>query len=234
VVTADGGRVAASPPATGAAWAEDDALARRLLQRAQGALQKWPEGFRGFQARLRCRDEAGEIRGEARVFAGGRVESTLPSGTLGAWAEATLRSLAQARTPCFFKDGDGRFPITLGPNDGHPRGRCVRVHAGGGSVRAYRIDAKGRLRLEECEEGGRRQVMTYDDFVRTCPGRSLPTRIRIFTWDVLADTLVDAADIEDAACRRDHVWLPTRRRAVLTRGLGRRALGLELDGHTLL
>lgn len=212
----------------------DDPLARRLLQRAQGALQKWPEGLRGFEARVRCRDEARDIVGEVRVFAGGVVESTLPAGALRAWAEAALRSLARARTPCFFKDGDGRFPITLDPDDGHPRGRCVRVHAGEGTVRAYRIDGKGRLRLEERVGGGWRRVVAYDDFVRTCPGRSLPTRLRIFTWDARADTLLDTADIEDAVCRRDHVWLPARRRAVLTRGPVRRALRLALDGHTLL
>jgi len=29
---------------------QDDALARRLLQQAQGAFQKWPEGCAGFRA----------------------------------------------------------------------------------------------------------------------------------------------------------------------------------------
>lgn len=89
----------------GATRAQDDPLARRLRQRAQGAMQKWPEGFRGFQAR-------------------------------------------------------------------------VRVRADDPGARAYRIDAKDRLRLEECAEGG-------------------------------------------------------RRRAVLGRGLGRQALVLGPDGHTL-
>jgi hypothetical protein len=234
-VTPTGGAPAVDRRGLGATPVADDPLARRLLQRAQGAMQKWPEGFRGFQARLRCRDEAGAIGGEARVFAGGRVESTLPPGPLTTWAEASLRSLARARTPGFFKDGDGRFPITLDPDDAHPRGRRVRVHADDPGARAYRIDAKGRLGLEERHESGRRWVVvTYDEFVRTCPGRYLPARLRIFTWDLAADTLVESADIEDATCRVDHVWLPARRRAVLARGLARRALVLELDGHTLL
>ena len=31
---------------------QDDALARRFLQRAQGGFQKWPEGFAGFRAQI--------------------------------------------------------------------------------------------------------------------------------------------------------------------------------------
>lgn len=232
VVRADGGPALEGRPETAAV--QDDPLARRLLQRAQGAIQKWPEGFPGFQARVRCGDGTRELAGEVRVFTGGAVESTLPADPLAVWAEATLGTLARASTPCFFKDGAGRFPITFDPDDAHPRGRRVRVHAGDGSLWAYRVDARGRLRLEDRGQGRWRRVIAYDEYVRTCPGRSLPTRLRTVTWDVRADTVREIADVEDAVCRRDHVWLPVRRRAVVDRGPARLVLWLALDGHAWL
>ena len=41
----------------------DDPGARMLLQRAQGALQKWPEGFTGFRARVTVGEEGHECSG---------------------------------------------------------------------------------------------------------------------------------------------------------------------------
>ncbi len=230
-VRADGAPLVGGRPA---APVVDEADARRLLQRALGALQKWPEGFRGFQARVRCGDGAREVVGEVRVFVGGAVESTLPRDPLGTWTEAGLQAVARACTPSFFKDGAGRFPITLDADDGHPRGRRVRVHPADGRLWAYRIDDRSRIRLEERSDGVRRQVTVFDDFTRACPGRWLPTRWRTFTWDGRTDTLLDAVESEDAVGRRDHVWLPLRRRAV-SLGQGRcQVRWLELDGHAWL
>jgi hypothetical protein len=39
--------------------ARDDAMARARLQRAQGAFQKWPAGFCGFEAALTCETDTG-------------------------------------------------------------------------------------------------------------------------------------------------------------------------------
>ena len=44
--------------------------ARGLLQRAQGFLQKWPEGFRGYRARLRCDAVDGLVEGGVVVACG--------------------------------------------------------------------------------------------------------------------------------------------------------------------
>jgi hypothetical protein len=48
----------------------DDARARCLLERAQGTLQKWPEGFIGFAATIRCRDGGHQAEGDVHVFTG--------------------------------------------------------------------------------------------------------------------------------------------------------------------
>lgn len=212
----------------------DDLLARRLLQSAQGTLQKWPEGFVGFSAAIRSCDGKAEVAGDVHVFTGGRVEVRLPHAALSAWATGVLSAISLARTPRFFKDSDGRFPITFEPDEDHPLGRGVRVHLGGPAWRVYRIDPKGRIRHEENVEPTKRASMTYDTLVRACPGRVLPTRIHLLEWDVMTQTPIQTAEIEDAYTCLDHVWLLVGRRATVAHGADRRALGLELSRHVLL
>jgi hypothetical protein len=213
---------------------DDDLHARRLVQCAQGMFQKWPEGFAGFSAAIACSEGQDRVDGEVRVFTDGRVEARLGHGRLSAWAKASLRAISMARTPRFFKDGDGRFPITFQPEDEHPLGRGVRVHLGGTAWRTYRIDAKGRIRQQENAEPTKRVTATYDAFGRTCPGRVLPSRIQILDWDVARQTLIETAEIEDAYESRDHVWLPVCRRTAMAHGPDRREVVLELSGHVLL
>jgi hypothetical protein len=212
----------------------DDVDARRVLQCAQGMFQKWPEGFAGFAAAITCREGRDRVDGEVRVFTHGRVDLRLEHRRLSAWAQASLREISMARTPRFFKDGDGRFPITFEPQDEHPLGRGVRVHLGGTAWRTYRIDAKGRIRERENAQPTKRVTATYDALGRTCPGRVLPSRIQILDWDVASQSLIERAEIDDAYERRDHVWLPVCRRTTMTHGPDNREVVLELAGHVLL
>lgn len=164
---------------------DGDLAARCLPQRAQGTFQKWPETFRGFVATVRCRADGREAVGRARVGLGGDAEVELARDQLRAWAADTLATLSGARTPRFFKDGGGRFPIAV-DGDGCP-GRRLRVDLGGGESRVYTVDEKARIRLEEHHGPGGRTTTVFDGFVRTSPGRVLPTSIRVFHWDSGAD-----------------------------------------------
>jgi hypothetical protein len=212
-----------------------DLDARRLLQCAQGAFQKWPEGFAGFSATIRCRDGKHAVSGMVTVLAGGHVELDLADGGgLVTWTRGALAAISAARTPRFFKDGDGRFPITFEAEDQHRLGRRVRVHLGAERWRVYRIDARGRIRQQESAWATSRTAATYDAFVRACPGRVLPTRIQVLDWNASTHTVVETTEIEDAYERCEHVWLPVQRRAVVVRGDARRELGFELRNHLVL
>ena len=107
---------------------QDDALARRLLQRAQGAFQKWPERFAGFCAQIQCRTRGQKASGWVQVSPGHGVEVHLPDAELRLLAQTLLGRLMDERTPHFFKDGDGRYPITLDTEHGHPFGKRLQVH----------------------------------------------------------------------------------------------------------
>ena len=127
--------------------APDDGAARILLQRAQGAFQKWPEFFGGFRARLAVNAAGSERSGWVEVGPDGAVEVALADADLSAWARTTLEALAAERRPAFFKDHDGRFPIAFdedGPAD--TLGHLVVVRRGEfGDIR-YRIDDRARVR----------------------------------------------------------------------------------------
>jgi hypothetical protein len=113
-----------------------------LLQRAQGYVQKWPEGFRGYRAAIRW-DAADAVAEGAVVVACGRdpvIELDAP-GSRGLIL-GRLLDLADERTPRFFKDGDGRFAVLA---DGDPDGgQWIRVERPDGFAR-YRLDGRGRI-----------------------------------------------------------------------------------------
>jgi hypothetical protein len=214
----------------------DDLDARRMLQCAQGAFQKWPEGFAGFSATIRCSDGDNAADGMVTVLAGGRVEVDLAAaaGALVSWVRDALAAISAARTPQFFKHGDGRFPITFEAEDQHPLGRGVRVHLGGTRWRTYRIDGKGRIRQQENAEPATRATVAYEDFMRACPGRVLPIGMHLINWDIVTQSITETADVDDTYERHQHMWLPLRRRATLVSGRQRRERSFELSCHRLL
>ncbi len=225
----DLGLVAAPAPAAGDV--RDDARARALLQRAQGTIQKWPECFAGFHARLTVAAEGREHVGWALVGAGGIIEVDLADGGARDWAGAFLGEIVAERTPSFFKDGDGRFPITF---DGSARDECLLVHhadAGRTPLR-YRLDPRGRLAQREESGPAGHQVHTYEAFVRATPGRVLPVRRSIVIYD--AGRIVRTELVEDAHHCVRHAWLPAARRLHVSHLDATTVRWARLDDHVLL
>jgi hypothetical protein len=146
-----------------------------------------------------------------------------------------LARLVDERTPRFFKDGDGRFPLTLDTEAESSWGQCVRVHRGDGEQLAYWIDAAGRIRCCGREPGGRRVVTVFEHYTRATPGRVLPTRVMTTWFDLARGAPVRCETILDTHLRLDHVWLPaTRRHMTITTDNTSQTILLEFHGHTLL
>jgi hypothetical protein len=211
----------------------DGSAAAHLLQRAQGMLQKWPEGFAGFCARARCRALEREAVGTIRVTSGSEVEARLGDPDLARIVEAALGEIAGARTPRFFKDGDGRFPITVAAHAGTGVERTVIVGCPDGRV-LYSIDAAGCIQREEREAGGMLTVTTFEEFARAAPGRRLPARFTRVVSERPTGRHLLRETVVDSHVRLEHVWLPASR-SIIRVGLdaGQRVL-IDLDRHMLL
>jgi hypothetical protein len=119
-VLCPGGGLAASSRSRTEPWA--------LLQRAQGSLQKWPEDFPGFRARLRFCAGAREGGGSVECAPGGHAAVDVTDPAVRAIALDWLTEVARERTPHFFKDRDGRYPVSLEEADGPPLVWRIRVH----------------------------------------------------------------------------------------------------------
>jgi hypothetical protein len=158
----------------------------------------------------------------------------LPDVELRHFVQSTLERLAGERTPRFFKDGDGRFLLTLDTASDQHQGTRIQVHHHHGKRVVYGLDSTGRLRFVEREVAGLRSVMVFEEYVRTAPGRVLPIRLTTAWFDVANGAHLGSELVSDTHRRVDHVWLPASRHIVRTGRNGSQALRLELDDHTLL
>jgi hypothetical protein len=202
-----------------------------LLQRAQGFLQKWPEGFRGYRAGIRWSAADGAAEGAVVVACGRAPVIELGAPEALRLVRARLLELVDERTPRFFKDGDGRFTVLSEPDvDGE---RWLRVERPDGTVR-YRLDARGRIGAVERVGQGRQTLTLIDEYARATPGRVLPARRRTTTWDARTGACLGREELREAHCRVDHVWLPVSWEVVSESGLLSQAFRVEVFAHQLL
>jgi hypothetical protein len=145
-----------------------------------------------------------------------------------------LECLVDERTPYFFKDGDGRFPLTLDHKAQPSYGQCVRVHRWDRAPLAYWIDPRGRLRCCERDTADQRVVTVFEEYTRATPGRVLPTRMT-FAWFALPGRdWLRSETVADTHLRVNHVWLPATRQSTITTPRDTQTILWAFDGHTLL
>src|SRR5262249_42024828 len=149
-----------------------------------------------------------EVRGWLRLVPGRRLEVCLPDVELRAFVRITLERLADERAPRFFKDGDGRFLLTLDTAPDQHQGARIQVYHHHGKRVVYGLDSTGRLRFVEREAAGLRSVTVFEEYVRTAPGRVLPIRLSTAWFDVANGAHLGSELVSDTHRRVAHVWLP--------------------------
>jgi hypothetical protein len=214
-------------------WVADDPVARCLLRRAQGAFQKWPEGFRGFRALVRGETTAGAVSGVISVASPSHIQVECSDALVFGRLEDLLRTLVEQRMPRFFDEGDGRFPVTFASAPADAHGRAIDVHAPATALR-YWVDAAIRIRRIERVARGRRVVTTFDEIVRATPGRVLPARTTISTWDLGSGIMLGSETVDDRHRRVEHTWLPLSRRIAVSTADGAPSITLSIEDHQLL
>jgi len=210
----------------------DDPVARCLLRRAQGAFQKWPEDFRGFRAVVRGETPRGAVSGVVSVASPSEVRVHCSDPLVCERLEELLLTLVEQRTPRFFDEGDGQFPVTFAAASPDAHGRAIDVHGTATALR-YWIDTAIRVRRIERISRGRRVLTTFDEIVRATPGRVLPARTTISTWDLASGALLSSDVFDDRHHRLEHTWLPLSRCIAVSSADVTQSVTLILEDHQL-
>ena len=171
------------------------------------------------------------VAGQVAVATPDRVDVTCDDPDLRTCLREMLWGITVDRTPRFFDEGDGRFPISFGDGHDDALGRPVNVLARLGQCR-YWIDGSARIRQVERIARGLRVLTTFEAFTRATPGRILPAQTTTRTWDVASGALLSSESVHDSHRRVKHVWLPSARR--ISGNPGRTPVVISLDGHELL
>lgn len=203
------------------------------MRRAHDAVHRWPETFPGFTARLRLASDGEAARGRVTARPGAAPAIDLDaSHPLAGWAHDELALLVGHRWPRRFEDADGRHVLHLGPDDGHPLGRVVRVDDGIGS--SYRVAPDGVIGEIRRSPGGATFAITILDRSRASDGGWLSRGFTVTHWD--ADgRRIRRVDVY----RDDHVEvcgaaLPRSRRVLVATDTGVELRAIVLEDHAPL
>lgn len=153
-----------------------DPKARELMREVYEKRYAWDDSFPGFEATARVLFKGREYLGTARVGPDYRVAVALQNEAAQKWAAEQLASMASHRRGLPFEKADGRHPLTLGTEDGHPAGRLVRLNDGMNST--YRV-RDGQITQVNRQAGPRTRFTI--DIIESLPvdgGKFLP---RVFT-----------------------------------------------------
>src|SRR5262245_51062107 len=135
-------------------------------------------------------------------------------------------------TPALFDQGDGQFPVTFAAASPDAHGRAIDVHGTATALR-YWIDTAIRVRRIERISRGRRVLTTFDEIVRATPGRVLPARTTISTWDLASGALLSSDVFDDRHHRLEHTWLPLSRCIAVSSADVTQSVTLILEDHQL-
>lgn len=211
---------------------QPDPKAVALMRDVYAHRETWDAEFPGFEARATAFYREREYAGNVRVGPDFAVTTTLKEPEPERWLRETLSSIVEHRRATRFETGDGRYPLSLGPEDGHPAGRLVLLHDATQS--SYRV-RDGEIRQVN-RAAGRRLRFTID-VLETQPseaGRRLP---RVFTVSYFEG---DGGRLQKTeTCRETYrkvgaYHLPESRHQAIAEDGGAWSAGFRLEEHHLL
>ncbi len=157
---------------------QDDPQARELLQCAFDRTSRWSADFSGFSAALIANDNGVEHRGTVQVTMPRSVEVTLAEASLQQWAQQQLAMLAGHRAYRAFDQSDGKYVLTLGPEEAHPLGRLISIHGDGMNSR-YRVKDNRICQIQRSMERVKFMI-NIEDAMSTRDGKVLTTRFTVY------------------------------------------------------
>lgn len=155
-------------------------VAHGVLQEAQQAAYRFPEGFLGFRAHVTITEatSGGTKTASGTVTVGGprSIELALEGDeTLAQWGKQEIGSVAGHRWPTRYEESDGRYGLVLDEDPDHPLGSQITFQDDP-FTSVYRV-ANGRISQVTRSMGPMRFTITMQRHSETPDGRAA---IRIY------------------------------------------------------
>jgi len=189
---------------------QSDPEARDLLHRAFDKTSRWPQSFKGFTADLTCQEGGLYSEGSVTVKSPREVTVQLDNEIMQKWSEGQISMMALHRQPRTFEDSDGKYALTLGPEDKHPLGRAVNIH-GDGMKSYYRIKDDRIMQINRRMEHVAFTINVEDSLI-TQEGKALTTRYSVFYFQPSDGSLRQVETYSDSHAVVNGVYLPGTRR----------------------
>jgi hypothetical protein len=206
-----GGYPKSSAPAPAEATkAKADPAAYALLEAAHNNRQVMPPGFAGFRSRLLYQRDGKTIEGTLVYRRQGETEVAIDGldAESQAWVKRQILNLVGHRRGGDFAQGDGRYPLQLGPDDGNAYGRLVLVNDDTQS--SYRIRDNRVMEVTRTMEGSCFTISVIET-MEADAGRYLANHFVVSYRDPKSGELQKIEGYRDSYSRVAGVWLPTSR-----------------------
>jgi hypothetical protein len=211
---------------------QDDSNARDLLRQAFDRTARWPADFGGFSASLLCHDNGVEQWGTVKVTMPRTVEVSLPEAGLQQWAQQQLAMLAGHRAYRTFDQADGKYVLTLGPQDTHPLGWLVNIYGDGMDSR-YRVRDERICQIQRTMERVKFTI-NIEDTMTTRDDKILTTRFTVYYFAPDSGRLTQVESFVDDYAEVQGVILPKTRRVIFAEHGEAQVRMLTLSDHALL
>ena len=210
---------------------QDDPEARNLLRQAFDNTARWQEPFPGFWAHVKVHMNGKNLDGIVEIKHARDVKVSLPDEHVKQWVQNQLAMIAAHRVPRNFDDSDGKYVLTVEPEDAHPLGPKLLIH-GDGFNSFYRIK-EGRLtQINRTMSGGAFTINVEESF-RTLEGRYLTTKYSVYFRSPDGKELKNVESITDSHVRIGSSDLPASRRIISFEDGNVLVNTLCLEGHQL-
>jgi hypothetical protein len=210
----------------------NEPAAHALLRSAYAAAYRYPSDFGGFQAHVEVVEDTTRSAGRVDVRGPRAIQLDLTDDAPGRdWLLQELASMVGHRWAMEYEQADGRFSLSLGPEEAHPLGRLVRVlddpyHS------TYRV-LDGQIVQIDRQMGGMRFSICVQARTFAPDGRALPGQFSVAYWDTTASRLTRADTYMDEYASVDGVYLPVRRCVVTADDTGLTTRELRLSQPVL-
>jgi hypothetical protein len=211
----------------------NDPAAHELLRGAHSAGYRFPMEFSGFRAVVQFTDGEQSATGKVEVRTPSQITLDLDvdEGSRQ-WVLQEMASIVGHRWPIPYEQQDGRYNLTLEPEDRHPLGRLIRFHDDRFSS-SYRVRDQHITQVNR-EIGKMRFSISILEHSQAPGGKWVPTQFTVAYWATADGRLTRADSYSDRYVSVDGVELPASRRVITASDEGLIVHQMSLTDHELL